>query len=1633
MAGILVARVVAVFADLDTGQTEVGSGYLLDARRVLTARHCTYDKVTGRPATALRVSRASDGAIAVASVQEASSALDVALLVIPGEPPWGSDLPGGPVTFGKVDRERSGQLDDCEAVGYPLWQATGSGAYWDLAELHGYIYALEGRGSERLVLREPRLERVGSSSGSSAVGKAWQGLSGAAVFYDGLLLGIIIEHHPNQGPAAVQVQPIEAVGAIATAAEATASSQAASGTTVDNADTIRLATALALTAPGAFRQVGTAEPHELVAQITAGAGLPTIEACDPFIAGVVRTSHDNAGGARYVARDVDEAELGPALGDNQLIVLLGPSAAGKSRTAIHAARRQLPGYSFLQPQPGVALRSAFGRFSDQQVLVWLDDLDRFIDAGPRGLTMGLLGEIAESRPGWKFLATLRTDRREEIMADEDDRSRVLRQVLGVATVIRLERSLSNAERVRAELAYPDEDFRGGIGLGERLIAGPELRDRLLGAANPLGAMLCRAAIDLQLIGLTPPFSRADLEALAPAYMAHEHPEVSSGTFDFPAAFSWAMAPLVSHVSLLAADSGSPDSVRVADYVAAGVEDLKKKRWIPEPTWTLAIEKADLGELRKTALAAGIAEEWDACASAASKALQASNWDRRFFSYMLGISLHRRRVYPAAMHVLGNAAIAEDESIRAHALEQLADAYYVYGRRDLALQILEVAINTRHVHTVTNAALRIARIQDEQIHSAHGDPVTAQSHYEVAARVAAENSAPLIAGAAWHRIAQLRAEAGDPAGVAEALMEESNYAATSAIRDKIALTAGHQFQDAGDPASARSCYIAVLERTDQPEYVASAAVSIAALDRAPSTAGHPDLEQVAFYYRLAIEKGGGTDAQAAAIHLSSLMLDTGEKRVLLGRAASGSHSKIGAWAELLLAQLELRIGDPSAARPHLDVAFMDLSSTASVETLAELARAMEQTGQAARADLIYATIEHIGNMDERVKAGLDRARLLRSGGRTPQAIAHLRQLIADDDIATWRDDIALELAQALSEAGQRADVITLLEETVGDRTEEVPLLWRHLAVAHFDEGHYAHASKCTRHFVDSPDPGEHAGALWLDGECQLALGDTDMAMQLFAATIETGRLPFAGSAHARLADILADLGGSDEAVLAHCQAAMSTGNPDQAARAAERLAVTLHKLGQTSEGIAALAEFTPKVTPEYRAALLFKWAQLLQQEGKLPSARRKYEEALAAAMDGNQDAMVVTNAADGVLSVIATEDWAERRKVYETMRQHADPDGQARAGFECAQILAGDAQFARAREVLAEVIASDIQPYVDGAWLVLAEVMWQDGDSESTPVALAKVADSDHPWVVKRRPLIEGEVRLGLDDINGAMEWFHRGLASEDPYIAGMSRHWLGLIMSDLGRDAEAIAYLEEAMTSTNHLVAHQATVDLAQHYGEPDPEKAIEIYRSLSKDPIGCLHTRLAALRAGALLTDAGRPDEARPLLKQALFSPQQAVAREAAFHLSVIEGEAGEDEAARGRLARLAEAPHEPHGLAAMHNLAVYDIRDGSFEAALEKFTFIRYRTAPGSYEQALAELGMAEVLIELDRYDEARPALLDLSDSDQPDVRAEAHLLLGHLYRHQGNLIAANQEYHAALAEANLNHDVRRRAQEALDALTA
>src|SRR5664280_472563 len=189
-------RVVAVVGDLGDGRQKWGTGFLLSARLVLTAWHCTVGDLTSREPIPLTVHRRcglewqSAPATRLAQSHKASGhgyewGLDVAVLRVE-VPPWGNPAWSFPA-FARVDRSQSGELGGCVAVGYPMYMLD-AGMQRDTAEVQGSIRQGDGAISGYLVLQDDRHDRRIRipdyvTADQTVRGSAWGGLSGAAVFY----------------------------------------------------------------------------------------------------------------------------------------------------------------------------------------------------------------------------------------------------------------------------------------------------------------------------------------------------------------------------------------------------------------------------------------------------------------------------------------------------------------------------------------------------------------------------------------------------------------------------------------------------------------------------------------------------------------------------------------------------------------------------------------------------------------------------------------------------------------------------------------------------------------------------------------------------------------------------------------------------------------------------------------------------------------------------------------------------------------------------------------------------------------------------------------------------------------------------------------------------------------------------------------------------------------------------------------------------------------------------------------------------------------------------------------------------------------------------------------------------------
>jgi hypothetical protein len=195
------------------------------------------------------------------------------------------------------------------------------------------------------------------------------------------------------------------------------------------------------------------------------------------------------GPAPYRRRQEDD-ELRRALSESRIVVVHGPARAGKSRAAAEAARRTLAELPEIVPLNADALRSlADGSVKlklhdEPRICLWLDGLDRFIDAlDSRALQS--LGKLARDV---RIVATIRTEEWEELLAGTGQASEATRALEAEGHVI----ELGPLETATGEVEPEAEPPRGRA---PRLV--PPWRDPWLA---PLGAGLLATAVIALLAG-----------------------------------------------------------------------------------------------------------------------------------------------------------------------------------------------------------------------------------------------------------------------------------------------------------------------------------------------------------------------------------------------------------------------------------------------------------------------------------------------------------------------------------------------------------------------------------------------------------------------------------------------------------------------------------------------------------------------------------------------------------------------------------------------------------------------------------------------------------------------------------------------------------------------------------------------------------------------------------------------------------------------------------------------------------------------------------------------------------------------------------------------------------------------------
>ncbi|GAA0454584.1 hypothetical protein Ade02nite_03060 [Paractinoplanes deccanensis] len=298
----------------------------------------------------------------------------------------------------------------------------------------------------------------------------------------------------------------------------------------------------------------------------------------------------------YVARDIDEAvraNLNAVSARGGLVVLVGNSATGKTRSLFEAVRAVLPEWWLVHPAEMAALDPLLDAPAPRTV-VWLDDLQRYPDQ--HAVAVRVRRAIAA---GFVVAGTLATgDHRAPSSRERRPGPYTTDSaMLSLGHVVDVPDAFTPAERQRAK-ELSDDDPRlwvavdtSDTGVTQVLAAGPALIRRWELADDPYSKAVITAALDARLLGAQAPLSLGFLAAAAPGYLSSRERAVAPEDW-LRRSVEYATEPVHGVASCLiplAVGMGDVLGYQAADYLCRHVHATRGDHTYPPELWQALVD------------------------------------------------------------------------------------------------------------------------------------------------------------------------------------------------------------------------------------------------------------------------------------------------------------------------------------------------------------------------------------------------------------------------------------------------------------------------------------------------------------------------------------------------------------------------------------------------------------------------------------------------------------------------------------------------------------------------------------------------------------------------------------------------------------------------------------------------------------------------------------------------------------------------------------------------------------------------------------------------------------------------------------------------------------------------------------
>jgi tetratricopeptide (TPR) repeat protein len=598
----------------------------------------------------------------------------------------------------------------------------------------------------------------------------------------------------------------------------------------------------------------------------------------------------------YLHRGMED-ELVGKLAKGEPVLVLGRSVSGKTRLAAQMVQEHYADRLIIIPDvPGGLADLVAGGAQSHDALIWLDDLDRYID-DPRNLKAKWLEDLIAN--GNLVVATMR-EQPYERYRPTGSLPCTQWALLGDFSNIRLVDT--DDERQRLAEQSGNAKVSAGIsryGLGPNVGGGPLAVDCLDSSQNqhPWGYALIRAAVDWRRSGIGEVIPQATAELLVPCYVTSrqqaEEREGAKGAIEW--ATSWETGR--DAFRLLAPQDGG---WRAFDYLLDHVADQQYP--IPEQTWeAIATADAPVGNFNT----AGV-EALSVGNAAAAKHLfqRAADLGDARGTTNLGVLLVMAAEFEKARPLLEAAIASGDPQAVPMAQVNLGAARVMATEFEKARPLLEAAIASGDPQAVPMAQASLGAVL-----LGLGEPEKARPLLEAAIASGDPQAVPMAQG----NLGSLLVGLGEPEKarpLLEAAIASGNAQAVPMAQGNL----GAALIDLGEPEKARPLLEAVVASGN----AWLLPISQSNLGAALVGVGEPEKALPLLEAAVASSHPWGlTNAQA---NLGAALVAVGEPekaRPLLEAVVASGNRRLLPMAQANLGAALVAVGEPEKARPSLE--------------------------------------------------------------------------------------------------------------------------------------------------------------------------------------------------------------------------------------------------------------------------------------------------------------------------------------------------------------------------------------------------------------------------------------------------------------------------------------------------------------------------------------------------------------------------------------------------------------------------------------------------------------------------------------------------------------------------------------------